>query len=333
MENTHPKFKVVLTDPGWNDTSCEEKHLGDIADLYRFKCRTEAEVIANCSDAHALLVTYAPVTRTVINRLKSCRVISVFGIGVDMVDVQAATEAGIYVTNVPGYCIEEVCDHAMALLLASARKVLFYHRSIVEGGKWNWQMGKPIYKLRGKTLGLVGFGKISRAVAERAKSFGLHVLAFDPHVSREDCDRAGVGKAELDDLLRQADFVSMHAPLTPETRGLIGLERFRLMKRNAVIVNTSRGPVIEQKALVKALEQGWIAGAALDVLEKEPPEADNPLKRMDNVILNPHAGFYSEEGTEDLRCSAALEARKVLTGRQPDNLVNRDVLSASQPVH
>ncbi|MBN1836499.1 MAG: C-terminal binding protein [Spirochaetales bacterium] len=323
----HRRFKVALTDPNWNDVSSEKRQLGDIADVRRFKCRSEAEVIANCSDADALLVTYAPLTQTVIASLKNCRVISVFGIGVDMVDVQAATAAGIYVTNVPGYCIEEVCDHAMALLLAAARKVVFYHRSIVEAGQWSWQLGKPIYKLRGKTLGLVGFGKISRAVAERARSFGLRVLAFDPYVGSEDCERAGARKTELEELLAEADFVSVHVPLTQQSRGLIGVEQLRGMKRTATIVNTSRGAVINQQALVRALQEGWIAGAALDVLENEPPEADNPLMGMDNVILNPHAGFYSEEGTEDLRRSAALEVRRVLTGEQPENLVNRDVLN------
>jgi len=324
------RFKVVLTDAPYSDLGYEEKHLSNIADLYKFSCRSEEELILNCADADALLVTYASINRRVINNLKKCQVISVYAIGVDMVDVQAATEAGIPVTNVPGYCIEEVCDHAMALLLTAARKIVFYHQSVAKDEQWNWQLARPIYRLRGKTLGLVGFGKIPRAVAGRAMSFGLRVMTFDPYVSRTDCENAGVVKAKLDDLLQQADFISIHTPLTPETKGLITLDRFKLMKRTAVIINTSRGQVIEEKALVKALGEGWIAGAALDVLQIEPPAKENPLIHMKNVILTPHAGFFSEEAVEDLRSTAALEVRRVLTGQPPDHLVNPDALKHSK---
>lgn len=322
----HRRFKVVLTDPSWTNLRYEEEHLGDIADLHRLNCRSEEELILNCADADALLVTYASITRRVIEVLKKCKVISVYAIGVDMVDVPAATEAGIRVTNVPGYCIEEVCDHAMALLLTAARKILIYHQSVVKDKQWNCRVAQPISRLRGRTLGLIGFGKIPRAVAVRAMSFGLRVFAFDPYVAREDCEKAGVVKAELDDILRQSDFLSIHAPLTPETKGLINLDRIRLMKHNAVIICTSRGKIIDEKALIKALDEGWIAGAALDVLKVEPPAEDNPLIHMKNVILTPHAGFFSEESVEELRSTAALEVRKVLTGQKPAHLVNPSVL-------
>jgi D-3-phosphoglycerate dehydrogenase len=322
---THRRFKVVLTDPSWTDLRYEEEHLKNIADLHRFNCCSEEELILNCADADALLVTYASITKTVIQSLKRCKVISVYAIGVDMVDVPAATEAGIRVTNVPGYCIEEVCDHAMALLLTAARKILIYHQSVVDDKQWNCRVAQPIHRLRGRTLGLIGFGKIPMAVAVRAMSFGLRVFAFDPYIAREDCEKTGVVKAELDDILRQADFISIHAPLTPETKGLINLDRIRLMKPNAVIICTSRGKIIEEKALVKALNEGWIAGAALDVLQDEPPNKDNPLMHMKNVILTPHAGFFSEEAVEELRSTAALEVRKVLTGMQPAHLVNPGV--------
>jgi D-3-phosphoglycerate dehydrogenase / 2-oxoglutarate reductase len=326
MLNTQRRFKVVLTDPRWADLQCEEKHLTDIADLNRFYCQSEEELILNCADADALLVTYAPITRRVIGSLKKCQVISVYAIGLDMVDVQAATEVGIRVTNVPEYCIEEVCDHAMALLLTAARKILVYHQSIVQDEQWNCRVAQPIYRVKGRTLGLIGFGKIPRAVTVRAMSFGLRVMAFDPYVAEADFDKAGVVKAELDDLLRQADFISIHAPLTSETKGLIDLDRFRLMKPNAVIISTSRGQIIEEKALVKALNEGWIAGAALDVLEIEPPVKDNPLMHMKNVILTPHAGFFSEEAVEELRSTAAKNVRSVLTGQEPAHLVNPGVL-------
>jgi len=319
------KFKVILTDPGWPDMSCEEKKLGDIADLQMFRCRSEEELIRNCEDADALLVTYAPVSRHVIEKLKQCQVISVFAIGLDMVDVQAATEAKIPVTNVPDYCIEEVCDHTMALLLAAARKVVNYHRTVIQDKQWVHQLGKPIYRLREKSLGLIGFGKIPRAVAKRAQSFGLRVMAYDPYVMQKDFDHAGVIKAEIDDMLSQADFVSIHTPLTPETKELLNIDRLKLMKPSAVVINTSRGPIIEENALVRALKEGSIAGAALDVLQIEPPEEDNPLMNMENVILTPHAGFYSEEAIESLRSTAATAVRNVLMGQKPDNMVNPEV--------
>lgn len=316
------RFKVALTDPRWLDLSCEEKLFGDIADLYRFDCRSEEEVIENCADADALIVRYSPVTKRVIESLRKCRVISVYAIGVDMVDVKAATDAGIAVTNVPDYCVEEVCDHAMALLLAAARNIVVYHRSVVDDEQWDCRVVSPPRRLRGRTLGLIGFGKIPRAVSVRAMSFGLRVMAYDPYVSRAACESAGVVKAELDELLPQADFVSVHAPLTPETKGIINLERFRMMKPDAVILNASRGPIIDESAMIKALDEGWIAGAALDVLEIEPPARDNPLMHMKNVIVTPHAGFFSEESVTELRTTADLEARKVLIGERPSHLVN-----------
>ena len=280
-------FKVALTDPGWPDAKYEAKQLDDIAELQIFHCRSEDELIQNCADMDALLVTYSPVTARVIEKLKKCRIISVYAIGLDMVDVKAATKAGIPVTNVPEYCIEEVCDHAMALLLAAARKVVYYHKTVIQDKKWIHQLGKPIYRLRDKKLGLIGFGKIPRAVAKRAQAFGMQVMAYDPYVGQEVFDKAGVIKAEIDDIMPQADFISIHTPLTPETAQLINMDRFKLMKPSAIIVNTSRGPIVAEKDLVSALDEGLIAGAALDVLQTEPPKHDNPLMNRDNVILTP----------------------------------------------
>ena len=240
MNYSGSKYKVVLTDPKWEDIKLEEEQLRDIADLFRYKCRSEEELIMNCADADALLVTYAPVTKKVIKSLKKCKVISVYAIGLDMVDLRAATESGILVTNVPGYCIEEVCDHAMALLLAMARKIVFYHNDIVQNKQWNYLNARPVYRLRGKLLGLIGYGKISRALAERAKSFGMRVMIFDPYVSNDECKNSNVIKANLDDIFRQSDYISIHTPLTSETKGLINKQYFKIMKSHAVIINASR---------------------------------------------------------------------------------------------
>ena len=320
------KYKVVLTDIPYPNLRYEEEHLSHIADLQRYNILSEEDIIINCKDADALLIRYSPITKKVIENLKKCKVISAYAIGVDTVDVPAATDAGIIVTNVPGYCTEEVCDHAMALLLAAARKIRIYNQSIVEDNQWDWQIAKPIYRLRGKTLGLLGYGRISRAMTTRALSFGLRVLVCDPYVSQADCDKDGVGKVGLNEMLQQSDFISIHTPLTSETKGLINLDRLRLMKPNAVIINVSRGQIIEEKALMTALREELIAGAALDVLEIEPPANDNPLTNMKNVILTPHAGFYSEEAFEELRTTAAMEVKRVLLGQRPHHIINPDIL-------
>ena len=322
MVKPHRRFQVALTDPRWPNLRCEEEYLGDIAELRKFNCRSEDELIDRCAGADALLVTYAPITKKVIDHLKKCKVISVYAIGLDMVDVDAATQAGIPVAHVPDYCIEEVCDHAMALLLVLARKILVYHRIVVQDEQWNWRLAQPIHRLRGRTLGLIGFGKIPKAVAVRAMSFGLRVMAFDPYAADADFKSADVAKAGLEDLLRLSDFVSIHTPLTPETKGLINSARLQLMKPTAVIISTSRGPIVEEEALIRALDEGVIAGAALDVLEIEPPAKDNPLMSKNNVILTPHAGFYSEEAVEELRYTAAKNVRRILTGEKPENLAN-----------
>jgi len=331
MGSVSKKLKVILTDPKWHDLEYEENQLGDIAELERHNCKTEEELITNCIDADGLLVTYAPITAKVIKRLKKCKIISVFAIGLDMIDIKAATERGIPVTNVPNYCIEEVCDHTFALLLGAARKIQFYRDGIVKNGQWNYLTGKPINRLRGRTLGLLGFGKISRAVTIRAKAFGLDIIAFDPYISLEECEREGVALVKFDELLTKSDFISIHSPLTKETKGLINYKCFKLMKRSAIIVNASRGPIIVEKDLVKALDEQLIAGAALDVLEIEPPDRYNQLILRENVILTPHAGFYSEEAIRDLRLTAALQVRKVLMHQEPDYLVNPDVTKALSP--
>ena len=285
---------------------------------------TPEAIVQAAAGADALLVTYAQITAAMIPQMPRCRVISRFGIGVDNVDLAAATKAGIVVTKVPDYCLDEVSDHALALLLALVRKVPLANAH-VQGGRWEMPVVVPIHRLRGLVLGLVGFGRIPRLVAPKAQAFGLRVVAYDPHVARDVVTHAGVEPVEFSELLTLADFVSIHAPLLPETRGLIGADAFRRMKSTAYLINTARGPILDESALAQALDAGQVAGAALDVLSQEPP-VDSPLLGRDNVIITPHTSFYSEESLIDLQTKAAEEVARVLTGQAPLNAVNPEVL-------
>ena len=274
--------------------------------------------------ADALLVTYATITAEMIAQMTRCRVISRFGIGVDNVDIPAATNGGIVVTKVPDYCIDEVSDHAMALLLALVRKIPAVNAQ-VHAGRWEMRAVTPIHRVRGSVLGLVGFGRIPQLVAPKAKAFGMRVVAFDPYVPADAFARAGVDPVDFAELLKTSDYVSIHAPLLPETRGLFNAEAFEQMKRSAYLINTARGPIVDEAALARALDAGQLAGAALDVMTQEPP-VGSPLLGRHNVILTPHTSFYSEESLVDLQTKAAEEVVAVLSGHAPRNPVNPDVL-------
>jgi D-3-phosphoglycerate dehydrogenase len=287
--------------------------------------RPEA-ILRVAADADALLVTYAKITADMIRRMPRCRIISRFGIGVDNVDIPAATDAGIVVTKVPDYCIDEVSDHAMALLLALVRKIPFANAQ-VHAGRWEMPAVVPIHRLRGSVLGLAGFGRIPQLVAPKARAFGLRVVAFDPYVPRDVFDRHDVEQVDFAELLRISDFISIHTPLVPETNRLFGSEAFRQMKPTAYIINTARGPIVDEAALAGALDNGQLAGAALDVMPQEPPSA-SPLFGRPNVILTPHTSFYSEESLVELQTKAAEEVVAVLTGQPPRNPVNPEVLAA-----
>jgi D-3-phosphoglycerate dehydrogenase len=282
-------------------------------------------ILAVARDADAVLVTYAKITGEMIGEMKNCKSIGRFGIGVDNIDIATATEAGIVVTYVPDYCFDEVSDHAMALLLDLARKVSFSN-SLVQSGRWEMPAVAPLYRLRGRTLGLVGLGNIPQMVVPKAQAFGLKVVAYDPYVAKETAAGLGVELMELDALLAASDYVSVHAPLTPETKHLIGADAFRKMKPTALLVNTARGPLVDTDALAVALDNGEIGGAALDVVPVEPLPADSPLLNRDNLVLTPHTAFYSVDALLDLQSKAAQDVARVLAGERPVYPVNPDVL-------
>ncbi|MFN7086872.1 MAG: C-terminal binding protein [Burkholderiales bacterium] len=318
------KTKVVLTDYVWESVDVERNILGDGVELVALQTKKPEEFIAEAADCEALLNTYAgPITAEVMAKMPKCKIIARYGIGVDTIDLEAATAAGIIVTNNPTYCIEEVAEHTMALLLSAARKVTFYDR-LVRAGTWAVPPGKPIRRIAGSTLGLIGFGNIARAVAVRAAAFGMNVLYADPYVKDGQFD-VPAKKAELGALLGQSDFVSLHPPLTPQTRKMVNDETFGLMKPGAVLVNCGRGPLVDTDALVRALDAKKIAGCALDTTDPEPLPDPHPLRGRDNVIINPHAAWYSEQAMVGLQTGAPTEVHRVLTGQWPVNVVNKAV--------
>ena len=321
------RWTVVVTDYNYPDLVIEEKELADWgARVIPAQCRTPEEVLAVAGEADALISQYAPITRKVLAGLRRCKAVGRYGIGVDNIDVQAATDNGIAVINVPSYCEEEVSDHVMAFLLAWVRRIVHYTEQVRQGG-WDWKTGRPIPRLQGRTLGLWGFGKIARLVARKAKVFGLKVMAYDPYVPDEIFAAEGVEKVDLDQLLEASDFVSVHIPLTEETRHLINDEALAKMKPTACLINTARGGVVDQKALLQALQEGKIAGACLDVADQEPPNPNDPLLRMPHVLWSPHVAWYSEGSLVELRTRIARDIGRALNGLLPFGLVNRSLAS------
>jgi D-3-phosphoglycerate dehydrogenase len=300
------------------------------AEIVEIGAASEDEFIAAARDADALYATGRPITKRIIDGLERCKVITLGSVGADLVDVAAATARGIPVTNIPDTFIEEVADHAMTLILATYRRLVFHDRLVRDG---RWTEGRPmLYKfprLMGQTLGFIAFGHVARAVALRARPFGLHMIAYDPYVEELVMSPYGVEPVSLGELLQRSDIVSMHAPATAEARHLLKEEQFRSMKRSALFINTGRGPTVDEAALIKALQEGWIAGAGLDVLEKEPPGGNNPLLGMDNVILTAHVASASARFDPARKRRVGQEMALVLRGRWPMSCVNPAVLEKS----
>jgi len=319
------KFKVAITDAEYESHEIERDILSRIgAELVKFQCRTEDDVIKYCSGMDGLLNQYAPLTRRVIENLRNVKVIVRYGIGVDNIDVEAATEKGILVANVI-YDITDVADHTLSLILSLVRKIPWIHEN-TKKGEWNWKKFQSISRLKGKTVGIIGLGRIGRKVAQRLRGFEVRLIAYDPYQPTEVFIKNQVEKVSFETLLKESDIITIHVPLTNKTRHMIGENEFRKMKRDALLINVSRGGIVDEKALYKALKNGWISGAGLDVLEKEPLRKDNPLLELDNVIITPHIAWYSTSSITELQRKAAEEIARALSGQIPKNLLNREVL-------
>src|SRR5487761_284497 len=325
----NPQKKIVLTEPMplvKDELSIMEKE----AHVELLGSTDHDLILIRARDADVLMVVYAKVTSDMIESATRLKGIIKYGVGVDNIDVSKATELGIIVANVPDYAIETVADHAMGLLLSLARRIMMSDRMMRARAWGNWASPPNSLlglDLKGKTLGLVGIGRIGKAVAERAHSFGMNVIASDPYVSEQIAKEMHVDLQPFDEVIGRSDFISLHSPLTDETRGIINAKTISKMKPGVFIINTARGPLVEHLDLVNALREGRVGGAALDVFQREPPQADDPIFQLDNVVLTPHIAWYTNEALRRLEMTAAQQAVEILNGKIPSNSVNRNKIS------
>lgn len=313
---------VTIVDCDHASVDIERAVLKDICpDVPWLHCKTEDEVILHSADSAGLIIMYAPMTRRVLENLPKCKIIARYGVGVDTVDLAAAAELGIVVSNVPDYGTHEVSDHALAMMLCLTRKIA-YASSLVKAGQWDFRLMRPIHRHQTRSIGILGIGRIGSAMAHKAHALGMKVLAHDPFVdpkSRPDY----VEFVSLEVLLRRSDVVSVHCPLNDSTRYLLDEARLQLMKPTAYLINTARGSIVDEAALNKMLEARLLAGAALDVLSCEPGSAVHPLFKHDNFLVSPHMAWHSEESAQELKRKAAEEVRRVLRGEAPQYQVNQ----------
>jgi D-3-phosphoglycerate dehydrogenase len=319
---------VYVSDYDYPDLDIEKSILEPIgAEVIGLQCKTGEGLAEQAADADAILQQYAKIPRETIQKLEKCQVICRYGIGVDIVDVQAAYEHGILVTNVPDYCIEEVADHTIALGIMLLRRIPMYSAATRQG-QWHWTAsGGSIVRFRGSVWGLIGFGRIAQNITRKLKAFGFELIAYDPYVSRSYMNTHGVDKVELEDLLRRSDVVNLMCPYTPETHHIVDASALARMKETAVLVNCARGKLVDNRALYEALVEGKIASAGLDDVEEEPAKQvswsplSNPLFALDNCFITPHSAYVSVQSLEECRHVAAENARAVLLGEEPLNPV------------
>ena len=325
-------WKVLITDHVWPTTDPERAVLEAAgAKVIVAPDGDEDTLISLAKDVDAIMTCFAKVTEKVIRSAEKCVAIGRFGVGTDNIDVATATELGIPVTYVPDYCVDEVSDHVLAMLHTWNRKIALFDQSVKSEGWGHLGLTMRIKRLRGKTIGIVGFGRIGQAVAEKASVFGLKILASDPVTPKEIVESYGGQLVAFEELLEQSDFVSLHAPLTPATEKLIGPREFDLMKDDSFLINAARGPLIDESALYDALSNGKIGGAGLDVMVENEPSKDHPLMQLENILITPHTAFFSQESTLELEERAASEVVRVYKNIMPENLVNKEVLDHPNP--
>ncbi|MGD9710975.1 MAG: C-terminal binding protein [Thermomicrobiales bacterium] len=320
---------VLVTDYAWPSLDIERGILEPAGiEIVLAERGDEDELALLARGVDAILSCWKPISASVLDSAERCQLISKFGTGVDNIDVERATELGILICNVPDFCIDEVSDHAMALLLAAARRIVPFDAEVRQG-VWQPRRGQALQRVRGRTLGVVGYGSIARALIPKARVFGLEVIVFSPRIQSGPIETGVVATNSLHEMLDVADFVSIHAPATAETRRMFDAAAFAAMKEGAWLINTSRGALVDEDALIEALQSGRLGGAALDVLAQEPPDPANPLLQMANVVLTPHAAFASQQAIEDLQRRAAEAVVQVMNGELPQNIVNPEVVASS----
>lgn len=313
--------RVVITDSNFPDAAIEREILNKAGiDVEREQAIKEDEVVEIAADANGLISQHAQIGADAFEAHDSIEVVGRAGIGVDTVDVEAATDHDIQVVNVPSYCEQEVSTHALSLLLTVSRNVSLLDANVKQG-TWDWKIGRSINRLHGSTFGFAGFGKIPQQLVQKTAGFDFDYLGYDPYLNAEEIAEYGVEKASFDMLLAESDFISVHAPLTDETRNMFDSEAFEQMKDSAILINTARGDIVDVDALNKAVRRDEIRGAGLDVMPTEPP-TDDDILTDDRIVYTPHAGFYSETSLCELRRTIATEVRRVLNGEDPENPVN-----------
>jgi len=322
--------RVVITYGKYGDTSVESAILEEAGfEVVLASEHAEADRPALWQAADALMVGIDVWDRETIATLGKCKIICRVGTGVDAIDIPAAEDHGIWVTNVPDYSIDEVSSHAIALMMAQAR-YLFPHRNLGRSGNWRYRAETPIRRLSNQTLGVIGLGRIGKASARKGRGLGLRVIAYDPYIPDSDFDSVGAEKVDFDTLMRESDYITLHVPLYDGTRKLIDARALSLMKPTAFLVNTARGEVVDVPALVEAVKNGVLAGAALDVLPVEPPDPDDPVLHDDRIIVTPHIGWASEEAGDDSRVRASEDVRRVLSGERPKYPLNEPRVRVAQ---
>jgi lactate dehydrogenase-like 2-hydroxyacid dehydrogenase len=330
------KYKIYITDYPEMFFDIAGNELEKVANIELLNVTTELELFPKIVNADAIIVDKVKISEYTISKFKNCKIIVRLGVGFDNVDLIAAGKKGIRVCNIPDFGTDEVADHTWALILSVMRKISMYNEELMKNNNgWNPMLGKPIYRLAGKTIGIIGLGRIGTATAIRAKSFGLHVLFYDPYVPKEQKRVFDFRRVELEELLKKSDIITFHIPLTEETGGFADDDFFKKVKKNVFIFNTARGGIIRLDALYNAMKNDVVAGAGLDVLEIEPPDEKHPLIRAwragetwikNRLIITPHVAFYSQEATKEMRQKAASEILKVFDGEEPKNCVNKQFL-------
>ena len=313
---------VIVADCDHQSIDIEKEVLADICpDLPWLKCKTEDDVIAQCAEGEGIIIMYAPITRRVLQHLKHCKIIARYGVGVDTVDLQAAADLGIIISNVPDYGTHEVSDHALAMMLCLTRKIAFAS-SLVKQGKWDFRLMHPVHRHQVQTIGIIGIGRIGGAMAHKTHAMGMKVIAHDPYAARDKVPDY-VTLVSLEELLQQSDVVSVHCPLSETTRYMLDEKMLRLMKPSAYLINTARGSIVDEAALDKMLGEKMLAGAAMDVFSTEPGTPSNPLFKYENFLCTPHMAWHSEESAKELKRKAAEEVRRVMRGEPPLYQVNK----------
>jgi len=320
------KYTVVVTDSPFPNKQPYYDALGYLdCEIVFADVSDKNSFLSECARADGMIVTYADMNAEVISVSKKCKIFARQGIAVSNIDVPKATEAGIFVTNITQAQVVDVANHTIALLLVSHKKIVKLHNA-VKSGVWDLKLAKPVYCLTGKTLGLAGFGGIAREVAKRIKMFNMDIIAYDPYVDDAVFEQYGVRRATFEEVVSESDYLSVHMPVTEETKNMFSAAQFDAMKEGAYFINTARGGVVDEPALIEALRANKIAGAALDVISTEFPEPDHPLFSLDNVVITPHSAYFSEECNHALQEGAAKEVRRVLLGGNPLSVVNKSLL-------